>query len=40
MGSKELNAYDVILVGETKLAFIPFCGKKFSWDDGLQSEEE
>ena len=40
LGSKELNAYDVILVGETKLAFIPFCGKKFSWDDGLQSEEE
>ena len=40
LGSKELNAYDVILVGETKLAFIPFCGKKFSWDDGLHSEEE
>lgn len=27
-----LKAYDVIELGETKLLFIPFCGKEFHWD--------
>ncbi|MDR0904709.1 MAG: FHA domain-containing protein [Oscillospiraceae bacterium] len=27
----ELNAYDEILCGETKLLFVPFCGDKFDW---------
>ncbi len=31
----ELNRYDLIELGETKLAFIPFCGEAFQWtEDG------
>jgi hypothetical protein len=29
----ELNAYDNIELGNTKLLFIPFCGEKFDWLD-------
>jgi len=29
---QDLNAYDVIELGETKLLFIPFCGPKFVWE--------
>jgi len=29
---QELNAYDVIEIGVTKLIFIPFCGEKFVWE--------
>ncbi|RBW68952.1 FHA domain-containing protein [Bacillus taeanensis] len=28
---EELQPYDVIELGQTKLIFIPFCGKKFQW---------
>lgn len=28
----QLKPYDVIELGQTKLAFIPFCSDKFSWD--------
>ncbi|MBS6194169.1 MAG: FHA domain-containing protein [Clostridiales bacterium] len=28
-----MNAYDILLIGETKLLFIPLCGEKFSWED-------
>lgn len=28
----ELNAYDQIELGETKLVFVPLCGDKFSWN--------
>ena len=28
----ELNAYDVITVGNTKLMFVPCCNPKFNWD--------
>lgn len=28
---QELTPYDVIELGQTKLAFIPFCGEKFKW---------
>lgn len=27
----ELKPYDIIELGQTKLAFIPFCGEKFQW---------
>ncbi len=27
----ELNAYDLIEIGQSKLLFIPFCGEKFQW---------
>ena len=30
---KKLKAYDRITMGQTILMFIPFCGKKFTWDD-------
>lgn len=28
---QELKPYDTIEIGQTKLAFIPFCGEKFQW---------
>lgn len=28
----QLSPYDVIEIGQTKLAFIPFCGQRFQWD--------
>lgn len=28
---EELNAYDCIEIGKTKLIFIPFCGENFKW---------
>ena len=28
----EINAYDVLNLGDTKLLFIPCCGEKFNWD--------
>ncbi len=31
IGATELNAYDVIEIGQSKLLFIPFCGEKFQW---------
>ena len=33
-----LNAYDVIEIGESKFLFIPLCGEKFTWQDGLKQE--
>jgi hypothetical protein len=29
---KQLSPYDVILLGKTKLVFVPFCGDKFKWE--------
>ena len=40
LGAEQLQAYDVLYIGETKLVFIPFCGDKFSWDEGLVREEK
>jgi hypothetical protein len=34
-----LNAYDVIVVGESVLIFIPLCTGKFTWEKGLQKED-
>ena len=31
-GNTELNSYDVITVGSTKLLFLALCGERFSWD--------
>ncbi len=30
-GTTELHAYDELEIGSTKLAFVPFCGEKFTW---------
>ena len=29
--AETLNAYDKLLLGDTELLFVPFCGEKFSW---------
>lgn len=31
-GNTELNSYDVLTVGSTKLLFLALCGERFSWD--------
>lgn len=30
-----LKAYDQLTIGETEMLFVPFCGEKFNWKDGL-----
>lgn len=35
----EINAYDILTLGNTKLLFIPCCSDKFNWDS-VKSEEE
>ena len=30
-GASELQAYDVITIGDTELLFIPLCGERFRW---------
>lgn len=32
LAHKQLAPYDVILLGKTKLVFVPFCGEKFKWE--------
>ena len=34
-GTVELNPYDVITIGNTKFVFIPLCGPRFNWKDGV-----
>ena len=31
-GPQQLQAEDVVELGQTKLAFVPFCGEKHSWE--------
>lgn len=31
----QLHPYDVVEFGETKLAFIPFCSSRFTWEKGI-----
>jgi hypothetical protein len=33
LSNEEMHAYDVLLIGTTKLMLIPCCGDQFSWDD-------
>ena len=33
-----LNPYDVIEMGESKFAFVPFCGENFMWQEKGRSE--
>lgn len=32
LAHKQLQPYDEILLGKTKLIFVPFCGEKFKWE--------
>ncbi len=34
-GTIELNPYDVITIGNTQFVFIPLCGPRFNWKDGV-----
>ena len=31
---QQLNAYDVIEMGESQFLFVPFCGEHYMWEDG------
>ena len=31
LGPQELHPHDKIMMGNTKLLFVPFCGEKFQW---------
>ena len=33
MGPTQVNAYDVIIIGSTKLLLVPLCGERFKWDE-------
>ena len=32
----KLSAYDLLELGESKFAFIPFCSDRFNWEEGLK----
>lgn len=34
----KIKAYDVIEFGDCKLAFVPFCNEKFTWQTGLKQD--
>ncbi len=36
----EINAYDIISLGGTKLLFVPCCSDKFNWDSVKPAEEQ
>ena len=38
--SKELHAYDEILLGDVKLLFIPLCNTDFNWTEIMEQSEE
>lgn len=40
LSTVEINAYDVLQLGGTKLLFIPLCTEKFNWDAVRPKEEE
>lgn len=35
----KLSAYDVVMLGEVRLLFIPLCGEKFNWTEELQKNK-
>lgn len=40
LSATEINAYDVLSLGSTKLLFIPCCSDKFNWDSVKPEEEK
>lgn len=40
LSATEINAYDVLTLGKTKLLFIPCCSDKFNWDSVKPETEE
>ena len=37
---EQLNPFDIIELGQTKLMFVPLCGKEFTWDQVLEENKE
>ena len=37
LSTEEMQAGDLIVIGETTLRFAPLCGPEFSWDEGQDS---
>lgn len=33
MGPTQIQAYDILSVGSTKLLFVPLCGERFNWNE-------
>ncbi len=40
LSNMEMKAYDVLNLGNTSLTLVPFCGSRFSWEEGPVKEEE
>lgn len=40
LAAVEINAYDVLSLGNSKLLFIPCCSDKFNWDSVKKKEEQ
>lgn len=40
LAAAEINAYDVLSLGETNLLFIPCCSDKFNWDRVKKKEDK
>jgi len=38
-GAVKLEAMDLITMGRTKLAFVPFCGEEFDWSELAELKE-
>lgn len=37
--AKQINPYDVIILGETQLTFVPFCSDSFKWKEAAKEEK-
>ena len=40
LSNMKMEAYDVLNLGNTSLMLVPCCGKRFSWENGLEKEPE
>ncbi len=40
LSNMKMEAYDVLNLGSTSLMLVPFCGKRFSWEEGLSDDED
>lgn len=40
LSNMKMEAYDILNLGNTSLMLVPCCGKRFSWENGLEKEPE
>ncbi len=40
LSATEIQAYDILSLGETQLLFVPCCSDKFNWDSVKKADEE